>query len=1242
MLLVNEKIKFSAKKESPNPKEVTYWIDLTEDPEGRCWKYFDSDSKRWKIFLLGVQEGTLDAYSKDESDEKFATNEALEDLADQLDGKQDELINEVNIKTINGQSILGSGDLFFDRGLNANQVGDIVEEYCKDFITVDETHEYVQDEIDKVFNRVILDRDKCPKALLDVVDNAEFDFEALKEALIAKENHLMYIDQYNGLYRFYYYDYNDTVQYTRTTVYEGLLLEDRVIINKDGVQDSHQTSKNIEFYDGGNLGGGIKISITTTNDKEDTKTDSITLLTQRQGMNYLADDGTYKRLGSVNLYTSMEGLPQQLAVLMDDNLVEINRFNEAKQYLQELNDNVYLILTDIYNEADGSRTIESNQLYTFLYDSVSDSIYIIGSINPLNQLYDGNNPLSSTKEVTQITNTAKIIRKTINSGIYANVNGFIVRVEDNQFDSVDNPLGTATTRSINFLTEGNGKDVLFNDGTYKNLQDSIDFSNFLGKDNTVPYTPTQPYHPATKKYVDDVAATKADLSDVGNVADLTTDNKTVVGAINEHETQINQHTYYINNINLTIQDIQEEIEGIHGDISDINTEINGIHSDISNINTEIDGIQQDIVTINGNIVSINNTLTQHQNTLNSHQTTLNQHQTSIDNLNSSVSTINSNITDIRGDITDINNSITDLTEWVQDFEIPIATASVLGGVKIGSGVNVTADGTISVDEVNWSNIEGKPSTFPTDWGSISGKPSSFYTLPIATDTVLGGVKSTNQTNNYVQSESKTSSPYAQAGEDGHPGYGAVLYNGNYTCCVPIIADNVENIVTFNIPDYYHEGFINSTNEEYSINISTNDIIPGIEAIDDASVTRMFQFWKDIEFYQLSRRFVNKQVLPETKIILKLYCNDISSDVVNNMNSSYRNVVFLRMSLLESSDQSSSEFNAAYLLNPSEISYKQEGEEQFYECIFNINEDCANYLNSYVVSNFILMFPELIGVSMRLNQHSLYDCDIYNPISSALPTSCSLNKFFPQDATAYEEASLFPLTNTLFSYGGSYTEHSFDNITYYKKDFPTDDNIGVFTNSTLRSVAWEIIVPENTIETTDYYVEVEDDGKMKVAIPASSSIQDYAIKYSSFTGNAGDFVESSFIASSTSQDRIATWSFKLQLPNGVNLLNVDHARLEVSLQDGVSSSIVYLYTIDITGGIVAIAAGGGQAGGIAGNVYSVNYHSNSTALTSSGYVYLDKNNNFSGYIQFNNITDGSHEPIEFEYFAKGEVYIKYHL
>lgn len=51
------------------------------------------------------------------------------------------------------------------------------------------------------------------------------------------------------------------------------------------------------------------------------------------------------------------------------------------------------------------------------------------------------------------------------------------------------------------------------------------------------------------------------------------------------------------------------------------------------------------------------------------------------------------------------------------YTLPAATASVLGGVKIGANVNVTADGTISV-----------------------AAPTTPYTLPIASASVLGGVK----------------------------------------------------------------------------------------------------------------------------------------------------------------------------------------------------------------------------------------------------------------------------------------------------------------------------------------------------------------------------------------------------------------------------------------------------------------------------------------------------------------------
>ena len=59
---------------------------------------------------------------------------------------------------------------------------------------------------------------------------------------------------------------------------------------------------------------------------------------------------------------------------------------------------------------------------------------------------------------------------------------------------------------------------------------------------------------------------------------------------------------------------------------------------------------------------------------------------------------------------------------IQDYQaptpyvLPVSTSTILGGVKIGSGINVTQDGTISVT------------------------PATQYSLPTASSTVLGGIK----------------------------------------------------------------------------------------------------------------------------------------------------------------------------------------------------------------------------------------------------------------------------------------------------------------------------------------------------------------------------------------------------------------------------------------------------------------------------------------------------------------------
>ena len=689
MLLVNEKIKFAAKKDAPNPKEVTYWIDLTEDPEGRCWKYFDAESNRWVTFLLGNQEGTLDAYSKAESDEKYATNTALEDLAEQLDAKQDKLISEQTIKTINGQSVLGSGNIQIDRGLNQNQVQDLIDESTKDFITVDETHEYVQDELNKI-KLIVLNPELIPARVKDIIDGEEIDFNTVKDELSEIGYNLLYVDPYNGMYRITYREVDDSILYVHTTEKDGKFIEERKIYSNDNTYEYRKLTHSITIDNRENYDRGIVVSVNDGN--IDT---SITLINQGNGGKYLANDGTYKPMGCPNLYTAKDRLPDCLAVLLDDDEIEINRFIEAKEYLTELNGPVYLVYTDVYNESVDSRTIDGNQLYSFYYDSVSDSIFIVGSIDPLYQIYNTNNPQPRTTEVTQITNTAQIIRRRISDGVYGDNNGFSIRLEDNKFDSVNNPDGSTISRYINLYTEGNGKDVLFNDGLYRNLQNSIDFSNYLGKDNTTPYTPTGDYHPATKKYVDDEIAglvdsapealdtlnelaaalndnpnfatdiinligTKADQSIIGDVNNLTTTNKTVVGAINEHETLINANATNISNLTNTVNQHTSQISTINSNISNLTS------------------------------------------TVNNQQTTINSHTSSINNINSQITNI-------------LNGS-----------SLPIASATQLGAVKIGSGVNVTAQGVISVDTVTWDNI--------------SGKPSTFYTLPVATTTTLGGIK----------------------------------------------------------------------------------------------------------------------------------------------------------------------------------------------------------------------------------------------------------------------------------------------------------------------------------------------------------------------------------------------------------------------------------------------------------------------------------------------------------------------
>ena len=84
--------------------------------------------------------------------------------------------------------------------------------------------------------------------------------------------------------------------------------------------------------------------------------------------------------------------------------------------------------------------------------------------------------------------------------------------------------------------------------------------------------------------------------------------------------------------------------------------------------------------------------------------------------------------------------------YLKNYTLPVASSSVLGGVKTGSRITIATDGTISANPQAWTDITGKP-TFATvatsgNYNDLTNRPSipTAYTLPPATTTTLGGVK----------------------------------------------------------------------------------------------------------------------------------------------------------------------------------------------------------------------------------------------------------------------------------------------------------------------------------------------------------------------------------------------------------------------------------------------------------------------------------------------------------------------
>lgn len=178
----------------------------------------------------------------------------------------------------------------------------------------------------------------------------------------------------------------------------------------------------------------------------------------------------------------------------------------------------------------------------------------------------------------------------------------------------------------------------------------------------------------------------------------------------------------IDTINQQITTINQAISSIREEISNITEQIAGITSSITNLTNRVQTVEGKVTTIEGNITDIQGDITNIQGDITNIEGDINNIEGDINNINNALDGIKDGTTELpyvkkAGDTmsgalnmgsnkvssvaTPTDNADAATKKYVDDkvsgaeYKLPIAGPTKLGGVKVGSGLNITADGTLS-------------------------------------------------------------------------------------------------------------------------------------------------------------------------------------------------------------------------------------------------------------------------------------------------------------------------------------------------------------------------------------------------------------------------------------------------------------------------------------------------------------------------------------------------------------------
>ena len=186
------------------------------------------------------------------------------------------------------------------------------------------------------------------------------------------------------------------------------------------------------------------------------------------------------------------------------------------------------------------------------------------------------------------------------------------------------------------------------------------------------------------KYGDTIDSTETWISDDEHVA--------TTGAINIITTDIYND---INDINNDINGFNDDISKIEGEITDINVDISKIDEDITKIEGDITDINSDISKIDGDITDIDGSISDIKSDVSTNANNIAKNTSDIQSLEA-----NPGVTKIiAGDNVNISptggEGVVTVNAAATPYSLPIASASTLGGVKVGNNLVIDETGILS-------------------------------------------------------------------------------------------------------------------------------------------------------------------------------------------------------------------------------------------------------------------------------------------------------------------------------------------------------------------------------------------------------------------------------------------------------------------------------------------------------------------------------------------------------------------